>query len=101
MDNDKTRRFSEMFGEPGKAVPEVDPDDLRAVAREYRNIAKTHTGERFGIDIDVLRRFCKPGADIRAVCYRHMHLGLLSIIGQYSRSPESGMAEFQDKVATI
>jgi hypothetical protein len=71
-------------------VPEVDPEDIKAVARIYEEWAK-NSGEHFAVDIEVLRPVCKPGAELRAVCYRYMHLTVLPMIA-------CEVAEFQDTV---
>src|SRR5881392_1038946 len=57
-------------GKPGEAVPEVDPNDIKAVSQFYQEMAKDHPCEQFAIGIELLGQVCKPGADVTAVYYR-------------------------------
>jgi hypothetical protein len=69
-------------GKPGEPVPQVDPDDLKAVWE----VQTSHPGER-AIGISVLEQTCKPGADVKAVAYRAMNLGLLTLLFQQNLAP--------------
>ena len=74
-------------GKPGEPVPQVDPDDLKAVWEINHEVQTSHPGERVGIGISVLEHACKPGADVKAVAYRAMNLGLLTLLFQQKLAP--------------
>ena len=63
-------------GKAGEAVPEVDPEDMKAVWQEHRYMQKDHPGQPIAISTRVLQHYCNPGADMQAVCYRQAQLGL-------------------------
>jgi hypothetical protein len=66
-----------FIGKPGEAVPAVDPADLKAVwAYQQETAARYPQGGVF-TGMGVLKHLCSPGADVRAVWYRSMMLGLL------------------------
>jgi hypothetical protein len=61
-------------------VPQVDPDDLKTVFEFVREAAKDHPVGGFGFSAEIFKGTLKPGADIRAICYRRMMLhGFVSI----------------------
>ena len=91
--------FERSFGKIGEAVPEVDADDIRTVARESREVAKAHPGCAIGMDL--LASLCKPGADIQAVCYRHMSISVLGMIAQMTGPADDVMSEVRNKLAVI
>ena len=68
-------------GKRGEPVPEVDPDDLKALwcARHERQAQAPHAGEH-AMSLDVAQQICKPGADVYAVFYR---LGFLWLMTQF------------------
>jgi hypothetical protein len=70
----EARFFTRKAGEP---VPEVDPDDVKAIWAVHEDAARRHPGEQVGIGETVLQHACKPGADIAAVAYRAGMLGLV------------------------
>jgi hypothetical protein len=63
-------------GNPGDQVPQVNPDDFKAVWSLYEDIAKRTKGS-FSVDEAVIARSCSVGADVRAVSYRVMWLQLV------------------------
>ena|SRR5207247_1890550 len=69
-------------GKPGEPVPQVDPDDLKAVWEINHEVQTSHPGERV-TGISVLEHACKPGADVKAVAYRAMILGLRACVGGF------------------
>src|SRR2546430_5589606 len=73
-------------GKPGEPVPQVDPDDLKAVWEINHEVQTSHPGERV-VGISVLEHACKPGADVKAVAYRAMILGLLTLLFQQNLAP--------------
>jgi hypothetical protein len=93
------KELSRLFGVPGEAVPEVDPEDMKAVWREYEDAKKDcPPGQRcVGITMRVLEPLCKPGADMRAVCYRQTQLDLLRLLSEHKLFSE--VAEVQDQMS--
>lgn len=63
-------------GEPGEPVPEVDPDDVKALWQMGRDV-----GEHGAIGGHNLEAACKPGANVQATSYR---AGQLSLIRHYA-----------------
>ena len=96
-----TKAFLEMFGPIGESVPEVDAEDIKAVSLLYEELKKQHPGECWGVGRGILERVCKPGADIRAICYRYMYVSILTVIAAQAQSPEPEMAAFQEKVSAV
>ena len=66
------RAFSGRAG----LVPPVDPDDLKAVWKLYRDAQDAANGQQFAIDKQIIEGACKPGTDVEAVAYRVMMLFL-------------------------
>jgi hypothetical protein len=64
-------------GKPGTPVPEVDPEDLKAVW-DYSAETRKGKGPNGAISIRFFERLCKPGADVQAICYRSSMIGLLA-----------------------
>jgi hypothetical protein len=73
-------RQAAFGGKPGEPVPEVDPDDIKAVRREYQDMQKRHPGDCVAITMRVLGTVCRPGADMQAVCYRQTQLSMIEIL---------------------
>jgi hypothetical protein len=64
-------QLQKMFGgAPGTPVPQVDPEDVRAVWKFGQEVKKDHPGVNVGIGMEILERACKPGSNIPAVTYR-------------------------------
>ena len=57
-------------GNPGEPVPEVDPDDLKTVWQETRDLQARHPGQNAAIGLEPMKAKCKPGANLEAVAYR-------------------------------
>src|SRR5215475_8330145 len=102
MNTNNDDPFESAFGKIGESVPVVDADDIRAVSREYRQLAKDHPGEQFGVSRNILATVCKPGADMSAVCYRHMSVSILPLIVRTpipaEAKPDAEFLEFQRKI---
>jgi hypothetical protein len=73
---DKSALLARLMGTPGDPVPPVDIADMNAAYRCFKE-AKAGKGS-IGIGIGLLERVCSPGADVRAVSYRVMQLGLFT-----------------------
>jgi hypothetical protein len=65
-------------GKPGEPVPEVDPEDLMVVWQISRDAQASRPG--FALGIEGLKLACKPGADVQAIAYRGMMMGMMSRI---------------------
>ena len=64
-------QLEKMFGgAPGTPVPQVDPEDVRAVWKLGQEVKKDHPGVNVGIGMEIFERACKPGSNISAVTYR-------------------------------
>jgi hypothetical protein len=88
-----------FIGKPGEAVPAVDPADMKAVwAYQQETAARYPQGGVF-TGMGVLKHLCSPGADIRAVSYRSMMLGLLELMLE-SAWPGGKPSESTFKVAS-
>ena len=74
-------------GEPGDAIPEVDPDDLKAIWRLQREVEAQHPGQRVAIDAELAKHYCKPEANIQAIGYRTGLLSLLKFVAPDKIAP--------------
>ena len=94
-------------GEPGTPVPEVDADDVKAASRLYCEVEKDHPGQQVAVGMEVLKRVCKPGADVHAVCYCYAQLALLKLIAEQNVIPKASMdcitanGEFKDSALEV
>jgi hypothetical protein len=92
---------AEFFGGvPGEPVAQVDPEDVRAVWKLGlgRSMESGHSGGQRAIGVEVCRAACKPGADISAVCYRGMMLGLVTRHAQEQLAPWVSQGEMDDAI---
>jgi hypothetical protein len=72
------RRFGR--GKPGTQVPPVSPADLKAACQiAAEHYARTQ-GRQIAIGMGVFQAMCSEGADLHAVTYRAMFIGLLPCI---------------------
>jgi len=70
-------KLARLMGTPGEPVPPVDAADLNSVWSEFKELraqGKVVTG------MGLLERVCSSGADMRAVGFRFMQLGLLTTV---------------------
>jgi hypothetical protein len=101
------RKFEEppqFGGKPGTPVPVVDIDDIKAVAHVWDELRRQHPGTQFGIGVGAIEHICKPGADVRAVCYRLGQLELLKLISEQKMDNleiQAHIAQFQSKIAPL
>jgi hypothetical protein len=72
-----------FLGRAGTPVPVVDPEDLKTVWRIYEETNARHLG-LVATGTSIFEAACKPGADIKAVCYRSMMMGLLRTLSEKS-----------------
>ena len=76
--------FGGIKGEP---VPEVDPEDLKAVWQEARDLQARYPGKRVAIGFELMKAVCKPGANTQAVFYRSSMIWLLEEFAQEQVAP--------------
>jgi hypothetical protein len=69
-------------GNAGESVPEVDPNDLKTMWREVRNLQARHPGQSVGITREAMKAFCRPGANAQAVWYRSTMIWVLNQFAQ-------------------
>jgi hypothetical protein len=91
----------QFYGNPGDPVPEVDPDDLKAVAREYVEMQKRHPGKHVAIGMGAFLGVCKPGADVKAISYRYTHVALLALLAAELVSPEPEVTAFKERLGAL
>jgi len=70
-------------------IPAVDPSDLRKVWDFMSGIPDTGSGAT-GVDVDVFKSICSPGADVIAVWWRASLLQLGERLGLVSRWLSNG-----------
>jgi hypothetical protein len=63
-------------------VPVVDPADIKKVWALQDQSQKQHPGEQVGIDAELYRDACSPGANVGAVWYRLSQLIILRLGSQ-------------------
>ena len=57
-------------GKPGETVPVVDPDDVRTAWQIEREVQARYPGKNIATGGELMKKACKPGANIQAVTYR-------------------------------
>lgn len=88
-----SRRFApqdtqapQFGGEAGESVPEVDPDDLKAIWQIGEELRAKHPGAK-AVGVEVMKRVCKPGANVEATWYRSTAIWMLTHVAQQQLSP--------------
>jgi hypothetical protein len=92
---------AEFFGgASGESVPQVEPEDVKAVWKLGlgRGMESGHPGGQRAIGVEVCKAACKPGADISAVCYRGMMLGLITRHAQEQLAPWVNEGEMDNAI---
>lgn len=89
---------SPMFGgAAGEPVPEVDPEDLKAVWLIGNEAQDRKPGAKVAIGDVVMRHACKSGANVEATWYRSSLIWLLEQLAQPRLAPwlsaENGFAD--------
>jgi hypothetical protein len=69
-----------VSGAPGEPVPQVDPEDVRAVWKLGQDVKKDHPGVEVAIGMALFEAACKPGAEVKAVVYRANHMWILQFM---------------------
>jgi hypothetical protein len=80
-------RAPRFGGEAGESVPEVDPDDLKAIWQIGEELQATHSGEKVAVGVEVMKQVCKPGANIEATWYRSSVIWMLTHVAQQQLAP--------------
>jgi hypothetical protein len=73
-------------GEAGESVPEVDPDDLKAIWQIGEELQANHSGVK-AVGVEVMKQACKPGANIEATWYRSSIVWMLTHVAQQQLTP--------------
>jgi hypothetical protein len=73
------RKIDVWFGKAGEPVPVVDVADIKVMWAFCQDLKAQHP-EGVAVEVDIWKRLCSPGADIRAVSYRCQMLGLLEMM---------------------
>jgi hypothetical protein len=69
-------------GSENDPVPSVDPADLKSVWTTQTDSPTLAAGEQFAINVDLYRRVCSPGADVRAVFIRESMMRVLTLMSE-------------------
>jgi hypothetical protein len=69
-------------GSPGEPVPEVEPEDLKAIWQMARDLQARHTDQNVGIGFEAMKAVCQPGANAQAVWYRSSMIWVLNQFAQ-------------------
>jgi len=85
-------------GEPGEPVPQVDPEDVKALWGVSMEVQRAHPGEPVGIDVSVFEHACKPGANVQAVYYRTAKLEMLRHVAPQLLEPWTKKDQLDDAV---
>ncbi len=77
-------------------MPEVDPDDLKAVWQELCDFQARHPG--YAVGFEAMKAICKPGANAYAVWYRSSMIWVLKKYAQEQLAPWVKDEEVSDAV---
>lgn len=88
-------------GIPGEPVPQVDPEDLKALRQEMRNLQSRHSGRNVAIGFHLMQAVCKPGANVEALWYRSSMIWALTQFAQVQMAPWIKEEEVSDAVFRI
>lgn len=73
-------------GDAGEPVPSVDPEDLKAIWLMGKEMQAAFPQSK-AVGMDVMRSYCKPGANLEATGYRSSMIWLLSQVAQQQLTP--------------
>lgn len=59
----------------GEPVPQVDPEDVKAVWKLGQEVKQDHPGGGVAIGMAIFEHTCKPGAIVKAAIYRTNKIG--------------------------
>ena len=89
--------MSDVLGNPGEPVAEVDPDDLKTFWQETRNLPARYPGQHVAIGFEP-KVISKPGANAGAVWYRSSMIRVLNQLAQEQLVPWIKDGEVSDAV---
>jgi hypothetical protein len=69
--------LEKLWGKPGQPVPPVDASDIEAAYTVYQSAQQCSGGGTL-VGLEILERVCSAGANIKAVGYRVLWLGLMT-----------------------
>ncbi|HET6180510.1 MAG TPA: hypothetical protein VFE61_26555 [Candidatus Sulfotelmatobacter sp.] len=75
-----------LGGEAGEPVPEVDPQDLRAIWLMGNEAQAGHPRSK-AAGLEVMKSFCKPGANVEATWYRSTFIWMLTQLAKPQLTP--------------
>ena len=84
---DALRNPPSFGGSAGEPVPEVDPQDLKTIWHEGRDLQARHPGQNVATGVDLMKAICKPGANVQAVWYRSSMIWVLNQFAQGQLAP--------------
>jgi hypothetical protein len=90
--------MSDALGNPGEAVAEVAPDDLKTFWQEVRNLEAKRPGHHVGITFEKMKAIFKPGANTPALWYRSTMIRVLNQVAQEQLAPWVKDEEVSDAV---
>jgi len=76
----KMSEIDVLIGKAGEPVPVVDVADMKVMWAYLEELKARYPRGGVGVDVDIWKRLCSPGADVRAVSYRCQMLGLLEMM---------------------
>lgn len=84
-------------GEAGESVPEVDPDDLKAIWQIGEKLRAEHPGAK-AVSVEVMKQACKPGANVQATWYRSSAIWMLTHFAQQQLAPWMRQGKVSDPI---
>jgi hypothetical protein len=90
-------RAPKFGGDAGESVPEVDPDDLKAIWQIGEELRAKHPGAK-AVGVEVIKQACKPGANVEATWYRSSMIWMLSHVAQQQLAPWLREGQVSDPV---
>jgi hypothetical protein len=73
-------------GEAGESVPEVDPEDIKAIWQIGEKLRAEDPAVK-AVGVEVMKRACKPGANVEATWYRSSAIWMLTHVAQQQLAP--------------
>jgi hypothetical protein len=88
-DAQEHERIRKMFGygRAGEPVPQVDPSDMKAFWMLGAETRKKHPEGGVATGVNLMRAYCKPGANIGAISYRASMIGMLQHVAPEVMDP--------------
>jgi len=87
-----------VSGTPGKPVPEVDTEDVKAVWKLGQEVKKDHPDGGVAIGMAIFEHTCKPGAIVKAVVFQANMVGMLQYVAPHIFEPWTKNGELTEPV---